>query len=349
MGEETVAKEDGEAAEKAIKDAQIAACLVKKDYGEALTLALDLGKIGELRKILEMWAYDGLTRDVSDEDDQHQSELLKEWVDDLTVEQRETLIKDILVKWITNRRTSQIANLLLRYCLPYMGDKSMEGMNVITDAFNAYGERHLSRWQAMCQQTFIVDVILQSTNNSLPQAVADTAKVLFENADLSPRNVRTLKNDHNAKKIKSVFTSETDIEPKKKKKKLKDSKGTITPVLSCNETLVPLIDICKKKDNTTMIQEIEKEEKLKKEKKRKNIEDEALSNEMIEDEKIENIEPKKKKKKKIKLTKEENKDIEKNIEENINSEIHKNEMLKEPMKKKKKKIIDDENINPEIN
>merc|ERR1711934_1231964 len=63
----------------------------------------------------------------------------------------------------------------------------MEGLNLLTDGFVAYGDRHLQRWDHICQQTFMVDLLLQGTAQTLPQAAADTAKVLFENGDLSPR------------------------------------------------------------------------------------------------------------------------------------------------------------------
>jgi len=321
--EETVAKEDGEAAEKAIKDAQIANCIVNKKYGEALTLALDLGKIGELRKILETWAYDGLTCNEADKDNQHEPDLLKEWVDDLTVEQRESLVKDVLVKWITNRRTSQIANILMRYCLPYMGDKSMEGMNLVTDAFTAYGERHLSRWQAISQQTFIVDMILQGTNNSLPQAVTDTAKVLFENADLSPRITKTV--IQNDEKIKSVNEAEVKRSEPKKKKRTRSS-------VEAKQLIRCTLPYSSTESN-----------------------DFAIENVNEEGEKIENIQPMKKKKRKGTveategddgLNEKENEDLEKmNMEEN---ETHNDNEILEPIKKKKKKkkilLEDNENL-----
>jgi len=201
--EEVTNEEEALAADRMIKDAQIASCLQKKNYASALTLALELGKLGQLKSAIETWAMEGMTKksfgkkgeeeeeeakkeEGEDENVMMATSMMKDWVVSLTPELREKLVKDVLVKWITNRRTAQMANVLLRYCLPLI-DVKMEGFNLVTDAFAAYGDRHLQRWDQICQQTFLVDLLLQSTFQTLPQAAVDTARVLFENADLSPR------------------------------------------------------------------------------------------------------------------------------------------------------------------
>eukprot|EP00397_Hematodinium_sp_SG-2012_P014430 GEMP01014670.1.p1 GENE.GEMP01014670.1~~GEMP01014670.1.p1 ORF type:complete len:802 (+),score=147.51 GEMP01014670.1:44-2407(+) len=176
---EAVQEEEIRQADMRIKDSKIAAHLQKKEYSSALTLALELGKLGQLKSTLEIWALEGLEQTNS-------KVALKDWVESLSAELIEKLLKDVLVKWNTNGRTAHLANLLLRYCLPRI-DMRMEGLNTVTDAFTAYGDRHLQRWDQICQQTFMIDLLLQGSTQTLPQAAADTAKVLFENGDLSPR------------------------------------------------------------------------------------------------------------------------------------------------------------------
>ena len=48
----------------------------------------------------------------------------------------------------------------------------------------------LVRWDQICQQTFMIDLILQGSTQTLPQAAADTAKVLFGEGELSPRGIK---------------------------------------------------------------------------------------------------------------------------------------------------------------
>lgn len=168
---EVVAEEEGRMAEMRIKDAKIASYLHKKEYKPALTLALELGKLGQLKSTLEIWALEGLA-------DGNSQSFLQSWIESLSSDQKEKLLKDVLVKWNTNGKTAHLANVLLRCVLPLL-DVNMEGLNLLTDGFVAYGDRHLQRWDQICQQTFMVDLLLQGTRQTLPQAAIDTAKVLF--------------------------------------------------------------------------------------------------------------------------------------------------------------------------
>mmetsp|Transcript_64419 Transcript_64419/g.153674 ORF Transcript_64419/g.153674 Transcript_64419/m.153674 type:complete len:951 (-) Transcript_64419:63-2915(-) len=183
------AKERHEAhAEEVLKDSKIGTLLQQGKVEAALTLALDLGRSGQMRNILINHGTD-LIGDVfadGSEDAGHEVKNrgrsenkavdLQRWVASLGVEQLSKLL-ELLEQWNANRKTAAIAQLLMSLVLAAVPPERLgevEGMNATCAAILSYTTRHLSRVESLLQKTFLFDLVLQSSGQGLPLQDADS-------------------------------------------------------------------------------------------------------------------------------------------------------------------------------
>jgi len=166
-------------AEAAMKDSKIGVLLREGKVDQALTLALDLSRPGQMRQILLNHAMDVVGETIEnravgieqpEKEDGDGSELdLHKWLLSLTQAQLEKLV-DIAEQWNTNRKMAPMAQMLLGAMLrilPPARLTAVEGMNATCATVLSYSTRHMSRVDALLQKTFLFDLALQASGQGL--------------------------------------------------------------------------------------------------------------------------------------------------------------------------------------
>merc|ERR1712194_79708 len=174
-----------ERAELAMKDSRIAVLARQGKVEEALSLALDLDRSGQMRQILSDYTLDRVNGQIvtkiskkggksdedeaGDENDAGEDETkpkvdLRRWVAALSVARLEKFV-GLLEQWNSNRRMSSMAQMFLGLILEVVSPGKLtviEGMNATCASLLSYSTRHLSRVEALLQKTFVFDLVLQS-------------------------------------------------------------------------------------------------------------------------------------------------------------------------------------------
>mmetsp|Transcript_99630 Transcript_99630/g.281175 ORF Transcript_99630/g.281175 Transcript_99630/m.281175 type:complete len:974 (-) Transcript_99630:131-3052(-) len=165
-------------ADAVMKDSKIGLLMQDGKIEEALTLALDLDRPGQMRQILTDHAMDVISRsvareaDAEDADDQDGSEAsadLKGWMISLSSERLGKLM-DLLEQWNSNRKMASLAQMLMGLVLQVVPPSKLvaiEGMNAMCGSFLSYGSRHMARVDALMQKAFLFDLVLQGGNQGL--------------------------------------------------------------------------------------------------------------------------------------------------------------------------------------
>jgi len=141
---------------------------------DALTLALELDRPGQMRQILSNYTMDVVAQRLDKEDGAKdpgtRKELdLRRWVGSLQGKQLEQFVA-VLEQWNSNRRMSPLAQMFLGFvltALPAEKLTAVEGMNATCEGLLSYSLRHQARIDALLQKTFVFDLVLQSSGMGL--------------------------------------------------------------------------------------------------------------------------------------------------------------------------------------
>lgn len=186
-------------AELAMKDTRIGLLVKQGKVEQALSLAMELDRPGQMRQILMDYTMDAVSRTLVREGGQNGSGAptnatetevtlaavgpsapridLKRWVSSLSVAHLEKLM-GLLEQWNSNRRMASLAQMLLGLVLQAVPPERLmgvEGMNAVCGALLSYSTRHLARVEALLQKTFLFDLVLQSGGAGL-SLMADFSK-----------------------------------------------------------------------------------------------------------------------------------------------------------------------------
>jgi len=189
-------------ADTAVKTSQIGLLIHEGKIEEALTLALDLGRFGQMRSIITDHGLAVVQRNLSKtgaEPDDTPEVDLRRWVLSLDQDQLEKVV-GLVEQWNTNRKTASIAQMLLHIVLsvvPVARMESIEGMNSVCAAVLSYSNRHMSRVESLLQKTYMIDLVLQTGHQGL--ALQD-----------EPKAVKALDGDASLKRTMDVLMGDVD-------------------------------------------------------------------------------------------------------------------------------------------
>lgn len=154
--EEVVSADAQEKAENLIKDTKIGVLMKDKLYQDALELAFQLGRPGQMVTILEECGWDA-----SGEVD------IKAFVIKIGESESDlTTLLQYLGRWITTSRLSHIAQEMARELfrsVPISTLEEVEGYKNFLETFQGYSQRHMSRVDLFAQRVFVMDAIIQAS------------------------------------------------------------------------------------------------------------------------------------------------------------------------------------------
>lgn len=217
-------------AEIAMKDSRIGLLVREGKVEEALTLALDLNRPGQMRQILLDHTMDAVGRvlfrnvlpaataaalggsagatkrgakkrarraaeaeaRVGEHTKEDQEVDLRRWVLSLSPERLEKLV-ELMDQWNSNRKMAPLAQMILGIILmsvPQEKLTSIEGMNTTCSSVLSYSSRHLARVDSLLQKTFLFDLVLQSSGLGL--AIQDQTDTQPEKAGAEVALKRTM-------------------------------------------------------------------------------------------------------------------------------------------------------------
>jgi hypothetical protein len=168
-----------EKADAVMKDSKIALLVNDGRIEDALTLALDLNRPGQMKQILTDHAMNVVGRslerhdaDSSVDGKETTTEAkadLRHWVGSLGTDRLAKLV-DLTEQWNSNRTMASLAQMfmgLLLQAVPPSRLAEIEGMNATCGNFLSYSSRHLVRVDALLQKSFLLDLVLQYGGSGL--------------------------------------------------------------------------------------------------------------------------------------------------------------------------------------
>ncbi|KAI9188218.1 U3 small nucleolar RNA-associated protein 13 [Blastocladiella emersonii ATCC 22665] len=153
-----------------IKEQDLSNYLLKKDYKNAILLALSLNKPYRLLKIIEE-----VMRNKTDESSITGSAAIDAVLGSLPLSKVETLL-GFARDWNTHAKTSAVAHVVFRVILqshPLDALLKIDEIKAIADAVVAYSDRHVNRLDDWITQSFLLDFTLHAMDALSPSALED--------------------------------------------------------------------------------------------------------------------------------------------------------------------------------